>query len=189
MTVNIQNVLAYYTRKGVFNYPPIIHPNEILLELLKTDAGSHNIKGVGSLGGPIEYFYECGSGILTMIEKQAVMIQDKTIIPTAFGAINDGLTNGCKVQVLDTDHSTVLFDVTGGFNLKTNCDFSHITPPTTSTDPGAGDDLLSFLWDMAAPIPLTPGQRYQLTVQDDLSALTHFHWILHGKKLDATKSA
>lgn len=107
--------------------------------------------------------------------------------PTAakFGDLSE-LANGCLVEVVHDDGTTVAHDFFPAEPWKRNADLILTGGFVFEKGPGTSD-FVGGSWDMAKstngrPIVLQPGQRFQVTVRDDLSALTLFRMMARGHR-------
>lgn len=94
------------------------------------------------------------------------------------------LTNGCKLEVIASDGSTVLRDLLDNRPVKTNYGWGERCYDVNLLSFGSGEDVILCRWTFAnagAPLYLQAGQRLQLTVQDDLTGLTRHKFVLQGQ--------
>lgn len=93
------------------------------------------------------------------------------------------LTNGLLIEVLDDDN-TPLIDFTDGLGIKNQTEFAPLAGVDANVTSGGGTpDGLAVRWTMArtgAPIYMTAGQKFVLTVRDDLSTITQMRAMLQG---------
>jgi hypothetical protein len=112
------------------------------------------------------------------------VLVDDSISPGDFGGIGGGLTNGCLLQIVDSDGSTVLCHFgTDTVVIKTNADFAPLAGTDVPISALAGDDLLPVRFSVfkaGSPMLLTSGQRMRWTNRDDLSAITKFRAMVQG---------
>ena len=156
-------------------------PDQFCLVYLREGANTGlNVDG----SGPSKlYKYTVPANKMVLITKVIFSIVDATIDPLDFGGIS-ALTNGLLFKVHDSD-DVVLLDFLDGRPIKTNADFDDLVGTDVEIHFGAGaaEDLLTVQLDLdefGALMSLTVGQYIQVTVQDNIAALTEFHVTLHG---------
>lgn len=122
-------------------------------------------------------------------------IQDAVIDYRFWFGEGTALANGCSVEVVDTDLTTVL----QGFEaqtdevgvLKRTTDFAHLASQDLSilqssqnpTDPDVMVIRWSLFKSMYSPV-LTPGQALQFTVNDNLTGMDLFRVTAQGRIFD-----
>ena len=88
------------------------------------------------------------------------------------------LTNGIKVEVVNSDDDSVVQDLLDGFPIKADHEWKALCHDYLPNDYGSGDEVVSIRWTVAKagkPIRLQLNQKIVVTIQDDLTDLTH-HW-------------
>lgn len=156
-------------------------PAENLLYRLLADGANTNINVDGS-STDVEFEYACPEDSLVFFRRCCLTIVDSSITPTKFGGIS-ALTNGLLMQVIDSDTTTVLLDFTLDIQIKKNLDFSLFAGTDAPVTAVAGDDVMEVRWTIGktgAPLLLTEGQIFRVTVRDNLSAITEFRWMMQG---------
>lgn len=160
------------------DFMDFVEADELIFEHLKTEDGNHDMSVDGS--GGIEYFYEArGDKIIT---RSLILIIDGVITPTKLGGIS-AVNNGILVEVHDSDGDLLknFLDVSP---IKKNADFSLLAGvDATVVVAAAGDDYLPIRWTLAKTgrsLLLSDGQRFVVTIQDDLSDISSMEWILQG---------
>lgn len=99
------------------------------------------------------------------------------------------LTNGLKIEIIDTDGSTVLLDFMAGLTLKENRDFALFAGSDVSSGFANTNNRSVFVrWTLAKafggqPLWLGDNQHLQITVQDNIDGLVTFMAKVQGAKL------
>jgi hypothetical protein len=99
------------------------------------------------------------------------------------------LTNGLKIEVIDTDGSTVLLDFLAGTTIKENRDLVLLAGPDVVSDFANANNRHVFIrWTIARafdgePLLLSDNQHIQITVQDNISTVTEIWAMVQGYKL------
>ena len=137
---------------------------------------------VNGLGAPIYFDYVAVDPIF-WAERVNIDISDGAILADGFGG-RAALTNGLTLKYHDSDDS-VLLDFLDGLVLKENHEWSHLAGVDVDRDTQVGntDDSLIVRWTIAkagAPLKMVSGQYLRVTVQDDLSDLTHYEMNIQG---------
>ena len=98
--------------------------------------------------------------------------------PMEFAGLGTALTNGCLLQIVDIDGTTVLQHFgTDDAPLIKNADFNMLAGVDVTHRPDPGTDLLSIRFSInkvGAPMRLKAGQIIRLVVQDDLTSVSEF---------------
>lgn len=87
------------------------------------------------------------------------------------------LTNGVKVEIKDASDN-VLLDLLAGYTIKTDGEWKAKCHDWLPQDFGSGDEVASVRWtwgQTGEAVELKAGDKVVVTVQDDLTDLTH-HW-------------
>ena len=169
---------------GVFTIPIPVPPVNHLYKLL-ADGATTDMSVDGSVTA-VEYEYTCPDNQVTFIEDITVLIVDGAISPTKFGGIT-ALTNGLKIEAIDSDTTTVLHDYTEDVTIKKNADWALLAGSDRETTAAAGDDVEEVQWSLTSesgPLLLTEGQIFRVTVQDNLSAITEMEMMVQGDVFD-----
>ena len=99
-----------------------------------------------------------------------------------FAGLNAALSNGLEIKWFDSG-DTELLDFTDGLNIKTNEEFGALSGADAVVQPAAGDDSFPVRWTIAKSglVPkMGAGDYLQITVQDDLTAITKMRAMLQG---------
>ena len=100
-----------------------------------------------------------------------------------FGGLGSALTNGLLVQVFDVNDNE-LVDFLDGNPIKTNEQFGYLAGADAISLPAAGDDSFHVRWTLSKAanqsIALDAGDYIQVTVRDNLSALSDFGAMIQG---------
>jgi hypothetical protein len=91
------------------------------------------------------------------------------------------LTNGIKVEVIEAD-DTVL-DLLDAEPIKSNGDWQSLSYDFAYNDIGTGDNVATIRWTFSRagrPLVLHAGDRFRVTIQDDLTGLTSHYFQIQG---------
>ncbi|MHA2068110.1 MAG: hypothetical protein ACXABY_27430 [Candidatus Thorarchaeota archaeon] len=165
-------------------------PDNVVYEFLKRIAGPLAASGEtfdlnsNSAGTDTIFNFRVPGDKIFKFSRINFVIVDGSIGPGDFGGIGGGLTDGCLLQIVDSDGVTVLNHFgTDDVPIKTNEDFSPLAGTDVPISALAGDDLLPIRFSVfkaGAPMELTPKQNIRWTNRDDLSALTKFRAMIQG---------
>lgn len=104
----------------------------------------------------------------------------------SFAGLTSALSTGIEFGIYRNGVQEL--DFTGGVNIKTNEDLMILTEGSIIT-PAAGDDALHFVFELARdaadhPALLMQGDSIKVTLNDDLSDLSSFRFLIHGLSYD-----
>jgi hypothetical protein len=138
-----------------------------------------------SVNGNSVFEYEVPEGETVDIARLNFIITGwGAIHPNNFAGIDDGLQNGCLLQVVDTNGADVLLDFCDGVPLRTNDQFAKLAGvDSVAVDSGNGDDWFPIRFTIqkaGKKMRLTSGQRIRWTNRDDLSSITRFQIMVQG---------
>lgn len=122
----------------------------------------------------------------TAIERINIEIVDGSIRNDRFAGLAAALPNGLLFKVFDSDGTTELFDFCDNVPITITSDFVALAGTDSIIAQAAGDDSLPIRWTLGKSgkmLKLTAGQRFRITVQDDLSTITRFRAMVQGYKL------
>ncbi len=148
-----------------------------------TVGGDEN--AVGNYASPTQFWAEHTAE--WVVWRMLVHIEDTVGAASAdYGNITNGLTNGIKLQVLESDASTVVTNLipTQG-PVKTNADWGGICFDVEYENVGSGNDFINVRWtfnNAGTPLRLKAGQRIAVTFNDDLSGLIGHRFLVQGFK-------
>ncbi|KKN41079.1 hypothetical protein LCGC14_0726880 [marine sediment metagenome] len=158
-----------------------IHADRALVAHLE-NAGSRDMNVDGTT--PVTFEYGPPAGLVAAIERCLIHLFDSTIDPSDFGGIRPALTNGLLVQLIEPDDSVGL-DFLDGETINNNGEFSLLAGVDVVFESGVGDDQIYVRWTLAldhgAPLLLRTGDRFRVTVRDDIQAISSFRWALKGR--------
>ena len=122
-----------------------------------------------------------------LIARCNIYILDANPTPTVFGGLGGELTNGLLIQVLDDTPAVIKTFVTQRPTAN-NADIVALAGIDVSYDLGAGTDSVAARWTFARhsggyDLFMPAGQTFRVTIRDDLTGLTQFHWVLEGRFL------
>lgn len=113
------------------------------------------------------------------------VVEDQDIANNQFGGLGARLTNGLKFQVVDKDDN-VLKVFNDNVPVKDMVDLANLCGSVPNFDDQVtGLDSYVIEWSMTEHtggflLALRPGDRFQVIVADDLTALTNFTCLLKG---------
>lgn len=168
-----------------FQMPSIIVPAEALVTHLTLDNdGSTSDMRVDGSSVVKKFQYVVPTDKLLYLDNVEIVLGDTGYDPDKFGGLT-ALTNGCKLEIYDTDGTTVLLDMLAE-PIKQNYEFTHFGGVSINVVPGAVIDLISVSAHMhetyGADLLLEAGQIVQFTVQDDLdTGLDFFEATIGGR--------
>ena len=131
---------------------------------------------------PSTYEYICADRHMDL-SRFTMFLLDGSVNPGDFGGISGALTNGCKLEIIDTDGSTVLLDFNNGETIKQNVDFIMLAGVDAQPSTYTGDDLLAVRFTVSragSMLRLRKNQIVRFTIQDDLSGITLFRIMVQG---------
>ena len=144
--------------------------------------GDTNIKGVASLGAPLDYYIEALEGERLLVSRFMIHIVDGGVIDS--GTYGNGiiLTNGIQ---LFHRRSGIDFDITGGMPIKINPDWARLCYDTRRSSYGSGNETLNARWTLTKygtkyGIILEEGDRLGIRLRDNLSGLVEQTIIANG---------
>ena len=159
--------------------------SELIFKFLRNAASSIDMNVDGS-STSVEFYWQVPTGRAVEIMRITIVMIDAAMGYTEFGGFASVLTNGLKVEVKDANNTT-LIDFFDGETIKSNEDFDTLSGGNSIIHPAAGDDALDVRWMISRAIPGTrgltmdSGDKISVTVQDDLTGLVKFHWLVQGR--------
>jgi len=157
--------------------------NDAICQLFSTvgdGTGSTNFNVNGSSTSVI-FKVTAPVGSALIIKGIATYIEDAAIAPNKYGGLT-ALTNGCILQICDTNGTTVLLNLTP-HALKNIADFAIIAKDESVIYDAATIDMfhcnINVDWFY---FRLTAGQSIQFLVRDDLTGLDDHYMQLFGYK-------
>jgi hypothetical protein len=132
----------------------------------------------------VDYQYIVPAGKIAHIERVLIVVQDTGMLPALFGGTT-ALSTGLVITALE-DNDTVLLDFTADVTIKDNTDWGGLAGPDAvvrDTNQVQQDELL-VRWTLGrsgAALLLTAGQKFNVTVADDVTGLTKFNMFVQGR--------
>ncbi len=158
---------------------------DILYRHLRDSGGSANM-GVDGSGTPVEFCYAAEDGELIALERVMVLIVDAAVKIDKFGGLT-ALDNGLLIEARDAQGQRTL-DFGDGDAIKTNSDWVLLAGTDVNIQTGVGVDMCAVRWTVGktgTSMRMKPGEKFVVTVRDNLSALTEmFHIVVQGQKYD-----
>lgn len=153
---------------------------EVVTARLATAGGAVDANVNGSVVG-VAFEYEVAAGKVLLLDELELVVRDTGAFTGASFGAGSALTNGLRVEVIDTDGVTVRASLLAGASAKINADLAEV-PGAVIAMPWI-DTLQAWLPVRAEgwPIRLTAGQRVRMTVADDLSGLDGLRATLRGR--------
>ena len=161
-------------------------PEFFLYKMLRNpldDSAHMNIDGSGTA---VQFQYVVPSGKDVELHRFMFDLVDGAMKYGQFAGLLTELTNGVMVEIIGVDGTTVLVDFTDGHNIRSNSHWSHIAGIDSIMQPAAGDDGLPIRFSIfkangGRGMYLKEGRIIRVTIQDDLSDVTHFECTIQGK--------
>ena len=163
-----------------------VDPRKIFNEYMKNAAGSANMAIDGSASAT-PFYVSCPANTELLLERCLVTIYDtKGMEDNEYGDLGSSLSAGLSLKVMSSD-GTPIADLTGGLPVKTNegwarlCYDFDLTNLTNTTNAVA-----KARWTFSKggnPVFLTPGQRLEMIVDDNLTGLLSQYILVQGYKL------
>lgn len=147
---------------------------------LRESGGSRNAAVDGS-STAVLFEYEALE-IRTSVERMIISIVDNGSHDAALYGNGLILTNGIKVEIVDTE-GDVHLDLMDGETIKSNGDWHGVCYDYTYHDIGQGDNIGTVRWTFGKtgePLELYAGEILRVTIQDDLTALTSHTFSIQG---------
>jgi hypothetical protein len=139
--------------------------------------------GTHTMETPFRFYREAQTGQILRIASLLVNIEDATgFVAEDYGNLAAALTNGISVHT-ETAAGVVVSDLTDGNPVKSNSEWGKFCYPTNYVAFGAGNDFLQAFWkfsDSGMPLRLKTGERFVVTVHDDLSGLDMHSFVIQG---------
>lgn len=145
-------------------------PIEILVAALELDGAGATAMSVDGSSAAKKFSLIAAADQVTVVRVLSMVIADDgALVAGGFGGLA-ALTNGLAIEILDTDGTSVLADLTAGFAIKTHADLIALGAAVEFVATAAA--LVAVRWTFATAIELAEDQRLQVTVRDNLTGLT-----------------
>jgi hypothetical protein len=149
-----------------------------------------NGDGTGTLNAnvngttPVEFYIEAADNDVLELHRIIIHIADNgSIQPHTYGALA-ALTNGVKVTVVDADDNVLQGGV---ITVKANAEWGRVCFDVEIQDRGAGSDgYVNVRWTFAkagVPLRLRDGEKFVVTIQDDLTGLLEHYFMVQGVRV------
>lgn len=171
---------------------PIYRPNEEIyhtkfvrhLDTVGDGSGVDDANVNGSVTPVVFRLNSPAAGPAYHVERLIIHIGDSAMNTGAYGAV-PALTNGVLVKVHNAA-GTAILDLFANDAAKTLTDWTHVADGAVSVlDQGTGDEFFSatilFREMFGQPLLLLAGESLRITVRDDLTGLTHHHFVASGR--------
>ena len=162
-------------------------PEFFLYKQLRNPLNGSSEMTVDGSGTAVAFEYTVPTGKDVELHRFLFDLVDGAIKYGQFAGLATELTNGVKIEIIDADGTTVLVDFTDGHNVKSNSHWSHVAGIDSIIQPAAGDDGLPIRFSIFKAntdgfgMYLSEGRRVRVTVQDDLTTVSHFECTIQGK--------
>ncbi len=161
-------------------------PAEFLFKMLRNPLDDSSDMTVNGAVTAVMFEYTVPLGSTVELNRINIDIVDGGIGYGEFAGLGSDLSKGIKLEIIDPDGATVLLDFTDSNPIKSNAQWTHLAGTDTVAIVAAGDDLLPIRWTIVKtgsgePMVLNGGEIFRLTVQDDLTTISHFEGMLQGK--------
>ncbi len=168
---------------GQFEMEIPIPPDHQVFSLLEDSGGVVDMNVDGSIAA-VNYDHVCPANTVEFLNRSCIVMAQGNITIIKFAGLAGGLAKGLRIQTIDSDGTTVLNEYTNKFTVKANYHFGLLAGPDVPIENAAGEDALIVRWTMekiGSPILLVEGQSFRVIVQDDLSDISEFLWMIQGR--------
>ena len=164
-----------------------VPPTELLYNSFTVDGvegASNEMAADGTT--PISFRYTVPAGKVAIPGRVIFEIMDQIIQFEFFAGLGVELTNGILICIRDVD-DTILVDFTHGEPFHATHDFVLLSGGDVTvlqTGLGVDPDFVAVRWTLsrAGYVPyMTAGQSFEILIQDNLAALSHFHAFIQGR--------
>lgn len=165
-----------------------LRPGQHVFKFLRNSSDSIEMNVNGS-SSAVAFSWTVPSGRSFEFSRHCIVMIDGGIGYNEFGGLGATLTNGLKVEFKDASDA-VLLDPLDGTTIKTNEDFGALAGTDNLAQPGVGDDSFPIRWTSTRAVPggagmaMVSGEKLVVTVQDNLTGLTKFRWMIQGAYRD-----
>lgn len=131
---------------------------------------------------PVEFYYTVPAGDTLDIARLLVYIKDFGTFDADLYGNGAVLTNGIDVKV-ERAGALPDEDLLDGESIKTNAEWQGLAYDFIYNDIGTGDNVASVRWTfarMGKPLRLEAGDRFVVTVNDNLTVLTAHRFQIQG---------
>lgn len=163
-----------------------IPPQEFLQRDLTDDgttSGSDLMNVDGSIT-PVDFWYTVPSGKLFLFHRLVLQIVDGSVDWAGFGGIA-ALTNGVLITIYDDQNNAIIALPA----LKENYEIAmQFGAGAAEIRPGAANSNLIAVYDVHEQagyvFGVPAGWKFQVTIQDNLTAITHMDALVTGRLID-----
>ena len=154
----------------------------MIYSLLRVDGGPAGSPEM-NVASATDFEYIAPAGATAFIERVLFTAQNTAMLPAKFIGLT-ALTNGLTVKVLNSDDEEI-FDFLNGLTIKDNTDFGLLAGPDApirDTSQVQQDELI-VRWTIGRSghvLRLPAGWKFQVKVQDNLSAITKLRVQVQG---------
>lgn len=174
---------SFETYAGHSGFDVLLHdtpflPSDFTFQFLADTTVSGSIDMV--VAATTTFAYQSPANTTTHITRCCFSMQDIGITGNKFGGLAV-LTNGLKIRVVDQT-GTVLLDFLDGQTAKSNQDLAALSGGDIGTE-GAGANTALWRWTIrnaGGCLRLNPLEKFEVMVQDDLTGIDEFQWMVHG---------
>lgn len=161
-------------------------PEFFLYKMLRNPADQSTDMDVDGSSSAVAFEYTVPSGKMVELVRLNIDIVDGGIGNNEFAGLGSVLTNGVKLEIIDTDGIAIILDFTDGEPITSNSYWAHLGGADSVIYPAAGDDRMVIRFTVAKanaglPMVLKEGLRVRMTIRDDLTAITHMECMIQGK--------
>ena len=165
---------------------PFRKPDDLVFKRLRSEVDGSIDMDVDGSATPVAFTYANTTDDRYVLRRTNWSIRDANPTAIKFGGLTE-LTNGLLVRIMTAEGSVVL-DMLDGFPLTKNEDFGILSGIDWVRDVAAGAaDVVTVRWTFSKTgrdLLLPPGHRFQVLVQDDLTALDEFKIMVQGYRID-----
>lgn len=161
-------------------------PSNFVFKFLK-NATSPEMNIDGSVT-PVNFDYVVPAGKVLWVERVNFVVINESMVADSFFGIAD-LANGLSIKVLSASDD-VLIDFYDGLTIKTMVDFCNLAGADAGNfvnENAIAHDTANVRWTIAKagePMMLTAGEKFRITVSDDISDIERFRAMVQGVLVD-----
>lgn len=130
---------------------------------------------------PVDFFYTVPAGDTVDIERLIIYVKDFGTFDADLYGNGAVLTNGIDVKVVRSGGAEE--DLLDGLPVKTNAEWMALAHDFIYNNIGTGDNVATVRWTFGksgVPLRLEAGDRFVVTINDDLTVLTGHRFQIQG---------
>lgn len=153
------------------------------------DGGGTKNANVDGSGASVVFKIVPKAGEVMAIHRMIIHLEDTGILAVDdYGAIADGLTEGCGLELRNVSDDTVVTDFLDGVSVKNNHGWSSVCYDTDVHAFGAAPAETALIYRLSFnrlgdPLVLTEDEYLAVTINDDCQGLIHHYFMAQGEYL------